>query len=139
MASDHTVVSVTITCCTSSVKLTVEPWKVSLSDTVEKMVRRMIATNFGYRQHEVKGNGAMWEGYPVKMVTHFIDQAVYGDHCKHSVEVARVTYDHMLDTVEVWYETPLVVIATNEGGYNTTGTCVDCILDWVKVHRPEVK
>ena len=25
--------------------------------------------------------------------------------------------------------TPSVVVATNEGGYNTTGVCLDCILD----------
>jgi len=83
--------------------------------------------------------GCLWEGYPWKIRYNyeFCDSAESETppcrHC-HSHRVESETR-HDDDTGEEWeiqdvyWTCPAVVVAYNEGGYNSTGVCLQCILE----------
>jgi hypothetical protein len=76
--------------------------------------------------------GCMWEGGPWRLSTNHECSALGGgDPCKHCFSVRQkvhVRSDGSTYTECVWI-CPSVVIATNEGGGNSTGMCADCILE----------
>ena len=47
-------------------------------------------------------------------------------HCSSSYIVQHREHNHWDETV---WTCPRVVVGTNEGGYNSTGICLDCILE----------
>lgn len=73
-------------------------------------------------EHKFK-DGCMWEGGGFSINTDYECSEMGGgkmcQHC-HSKETK--------DKTTVWI-CPKVVIASNEGGYNSTGVCLDCIIE----------
>lgn len=76
-------------------------------------------------------DGAMWEGGPWKLVADRECSAYGGGkpcpHCHSARDKVHTRLDKSTYTEPVW-TCPRVVIAYNEGGYNSTGVCLDCIL-----------
>ena len=68
-------------------------------------------------------DGCMWEGGDWKIVTDYeCSEWGGGLPCKHC-------YGEEIKASErIWF-CPSVVIATNEGGYNSTGICLQCIIE----------
>jgi hypothetical protein len=58
--------------------------------------------------------------------------------CKHAILIKKEEkkgkniYDESWIDRTLFFKIPRVVVATNEGGYNTTGVCLDCILERAK-------
>lgn len=52
-------------------------------------------------------------------------------HCGQSFRVSNRRSDGEVYTLKHWV-CPRVVVAFNEGGYSTTGVCLDCILEAAK-------
>ena len=97
--------------------------------------------------------GAMWEGYPweiqcdcpcsesLKKGSHtkyppefkISDYAMLpGGPCNHARSVELVCYPTAFPDSYYWrleWICPRVVVASNEGNYNSTGVCLDCILE----------
>jgi hypothetical protein len=75
--------------------------------------------------------GGMWE-YTAWEIQFDVDISEYSGtepcpHC-HTFHVESVTrYDGIVNKTKHW-TCPRVVVATNEGGNNTTGICLDCLL-----------
>ncbi len=80
-------------------------------------------------------HGCMWEGGPFFIsVESEITDTDGGEMCKHchSRKVTIETTAYGLKYKKVKWICPRVVIASNEGGHNTTGVCLDCILEAAK-------
>ncbi len=85
--------------------------------------------------------GGCWESSSWKIEG---DVAISGFNgsspCKHGKEMATKTHENAYGGTytETFWECPSVVVAYNEGGYRTTGVCLDCILeygaDWKRSH-----
>lgn len=88
--------------------------------------------------YELKSNstkefsiGGMWEEKEWKIEYDFW---VYNGNlykCKHCTEFLKV-YSKRLDGSKfytIYTKCPRVVVAINEGGNNSTGVCLDCILE----------
>jgi hypothetical protein len=78
-------------------------------------------------------DGSMWEGNGFSInINEQCSENGGGEMCKHchSKEIKVHTRFHDQSTWEeiVWI-CPRVVVAENEGGCNTTGVCLDCILE----------
>jgi hypothetical protein len=82
-------------------------------------------------EHKFK-DGCMWEGGGFSINTDYeCSEMCGGEMCKHChsketkvhIRSDKTTYD------EVVWICPKVVIALNEGGYNSTGVCLDCIVE----------
>jgi len=77
-------------------------------------------------------DGCMWEGgYWEVEINRRCNEFGGGVPCKHCHSECfdvRKRYDGSKYKVKQWI-CPRVVIATNEGGYNSTGVCLDCILE----------
>lgn len=79
--------------------------------------------------------GGMWE-FPEWEVEFDYECSSYGiptsERCKHCREITKK--EHKRSDGSKFYEDtwicPRVVVARNEGGYNSTGVCLDCILDY---------
>lgn len=78
--------------------------------------------------------GGMWEDYEWEI--HFNEPVTHADkrsypHCKEPFIYRRKRSDGShFDTVIAIC--PRVIVARNEGGYNTTGVCLDCVLEATK-------
>jgi hypothetical protein len=78
-------------------------------------------------QKHVFQDGAMWEDGPW-----FIHEGEEcsknggGAPCKHCHSERVITHECYTETV---WTCPRVVVATNEAGHNSTGVCLDCILE----------
>lgn len=79
--------------------------------------------------------GCLWEGGSWRLsFNHIVQEGGIMQPCPHCVDrhIHRHTRsDHSTWDDVVWIA-PRVVIAYNEGGCNTTGVCLDCILTHVK-------
>lgn len=73
--------------------------------------------------------GSVWEDFPWQIA--FNVDCSYSTPCRHC-HSHRIKVSTRWDgsTCEAAHWTcPRVVIAQNEGGYNSTGVCLDCILE----------
>jgi hypothetical protein len=81
--------------------------------------------------HEFK-EGCMWEGDPWSIeASHECSGDGGGRPCRHChsfTDKVHKRYDGSTFTEIVWV-CPRVVVARNEAGHNSTGVCLDCILD----------
>lgn len=78
--------------------------------------------------------GALWEDYPFEIKT---GEIIENDkqpckHCSFISEETKYSYDKTHNWIERKWKCPTVVILLNEGGYNSTGLCLDCLLGAVK-------
>lgn len=80
----------------------------------------------------MKCKGAMWEGSEFEIRTNEeISESNDSEPCKHcgaEYEKQHKTYDGAVFTRRYWV-CPFVVVAWNEGGYATTGICLECIIE----------
>lgn len=80
----------------------------------------------------------MWEDGPW-----FIDEnhEVSPDRpCKHCNSKRVIVHTRPMDGSEFYttaWTCPAVVIVENEGGYNSTGLCLDCLLEVAGTIRPQ--
>lgn len=77
-------------------------------------------------------SGCMWEGNPWEIVTNYVcSEYGGGEPCKHchSKTDKVLTRADGTKYIKPEWICPRTVIAKNEGGYNTTGVCLDCILE----------
>lgn len=78
--------------------------------------------------------GVMWESGPWKLAKDYPCSAHGGFPCRHCHSYETLTHvrswDQSTYTERVWI-CPRLVIVTNEGGYNSTGLCLDCLLEAV--------
>lgn len=79
-------------------------------------------------------NGCMWEGGPWSIKNN-VECSEWGSNkdgdCKHCHSKKTKTHsrtDGSTFIEQVWI-CPRVVVANNEGGFNSTGVCLDCILE----------
>ena len=91
-----------------------------------------VKNTLGITQDRFTINCGLWEEKECEVITNYVDS--YSSCEKHSEKIAEVTYtwktwsgDECTRT-EVFYKTPRILIAKNEGGCNSTGVCVDCII-----------
>lgn len=77
--------------------------------------------------------GCMWEGGAWEIAVDYECSAYGGgDPCKHchgEHEKRHIRHHDGSHYFERVWTCPRVVIAWNEGGHNTTGVCLDCILE----------
>lgn len=81
-------------------------------------------------KHEFE-EGCMWEGDPWFVETDHTCSSFSGKPCKHchsEHDVIHERFDKSTYTTREWI-CPRVVVAVNEAGYNSTGVCLDCILE----------
>ena len=81
--------------------------------------------------------GCLWEGNPWKIVFN-VKGSDFDSRCKHSKHVTKYTYgvshdDRILSACV--FITPRAVSAYNEGGFCSTGICLDCILEKTSVNE----
>lgn len=88
-----------------------------------------MATNQGNLVYQ-SIEGALWEEYPWELRFDFISEVEYLRPCKHCSDVweEERTIFKYTNTVEVT-KCPRVIVAWNEGKYNSTGVCLDCVLE----------
>lgn len=81
--------------------------------------------------YQTKEN-ALWESFPVNIS---LNRRIATDEkpCKHAHSRKVITSKDYREKPfkEATWVVPIVVIATNEGGYNTTGVCFDCLKEQV--------
>jgi hypothetical protein len=73
----------------------------------------------------VVAEGSLWEGPSFEIHTDYI-LSNYEEHCRH----CRGPFTRELLTnklVPEYYICPVVIVAHNEGGYNSTGLCGLCV------------
>lgn len=76
--------------------------------------------------------GVMWDDNPWTIETDYECSEYGGEPCKHCSPIYGKRYEDenpAVDARERKWTCPRVVIAVNEGGYNSTGVCLDCILE----------
>ena len=76
--------------------------------------------------------GGMWEFPHWKVLLNYeCSEDVGGKPCKHCIRHTmeiNTRYDGSGYTLFKW-TCPRVIVADNEGGYNSTGICLDCVLE----------
>jgi hypothetical protein len=73
--------------------------------------------------------GGLWE-YANYEIQFNVNVMTYHDDikpCKHAIN-AHISGDTLSDGPSHWV-CPRAVVALNEGGYNSTGVCLDCIIE----------
>lgn len=83
-------------------------------------------------EYEFK-DGSMWEGGGFSIETDYeCSKNGGGEMCKHchseKITEHKTAYDGTTYFKKLWI-CPRVVIAENEGGCNSTGVCLDCIIE----------
>lgn len=77
-------------------------------------------------------NGSMWEGGGFSIHTDYECSELGGGemcpHCHSKTTKTNVRYDKTTWNEITWI-CPQVVVAFNEGGHNSTGICLDCIIE----------
>ena len=71
------------------------------------------------------GTGGLWEDSAFIIATDYLFEVMDKKPCKHCHSKKKIDND-------LYMTCPRVVIATNEGGYKTTGVCLDCIIEAAK-------
>lgn len=83
--------------------------------------------------------GCLWDGNPWFIDENHECSSYGGSPCKHCHSAREVTHERMdksTYTETVWI-CPRVVIAENEAGYNSTGVCLDCIVEAAQTIAPK--
>lgn len=78
--------------------------------------------------------GVMWEKPPFSIKINEECSEYGGNPCKHCHshrDKIRERTDKTTFVEKIWI-CPAVIIVMNEGGYNSTGLCLDCLLEAVK-------
>lgn len=78
--------------------------------------------------------GVMWEDNPFKIEINHECSEYGGSDCKHCHShngKIHTRSDGTTYTEKVWI-CPAVVVVNNEGGFNSTGLCLDCLLEAVR-------
>lgn len=75
--------------------------------------------------------GCMWEGGAWEIRFDELCSEYGGKPCRHCHSQHTVVHERPDRSTydEVKWTCPRVVVATNEGGHNSTGVCLDCILE----------
>ena len=77
-------------------------------------------------------DGCMWDGGDWKIVTNYECSKLFGGlPCKHCHDERDIQTEDVLGgtfTERVWI-CPSVITAENEGGHNSTGVCLQCVLE----------
>jgi len=76
--------------------------------------------------------GCMWEGGPWTIELNCECSEYGGEPCEHCQDVhvkTHVRHHDKSEYIEKVWTCPRVVVATNEGGHDSTGVCLDCILE----------
>lgn len=84
-----------------------------------------------YKQLWKIERGGLWEESYFKIATDYIvDDGTYSDDgtCPHCYK-KEIMSDSKKVEVTIC---PMVIIATNEGGYNSTGLCAECVYEELK-------
>ncbi|UOF78848.1 hypothetical protein [Caudoviricetes sp.] len=80
----------------------------------------------------MKYKGAMWEGEEFEIKTNEEISETNGSapckHCGEVYETEHKRFDGSKFTTKNWV-CPFVVVARNEGGFATTGICLQCIIE----------
>ena len=72
-------------------------------------------------------DGCMWEGGGFDVIENcIIDENGGGEMCKHCHTKETKPENGIIHTKWIC---PRVVVADNEGGHNSTGVCLDCIIE----------
>jgi len=81
-------------------------------------------------------DGCMWEGGEWKIVTEYECSSFGGGkpckHCYSERDKQKPDSSGGFYTEHIWL-CPKIIIAKNEGGYNSVGICLDCILEAAKL------
>lgn len=88
-------------------------------------------------EYEIQ-DGCMWEGGPWTIeLDHECSGSGGGAPCKHchTIKTETRTNAYGGKYLKLVWVCPRVVIARNEGGYNSTGVCLDCILEAAKINN----
>lgn len=77
--------------------------------------------------------GVMWEDNPFQVRINDECNENSGSPCKHCHSHQEKTHKNTFGVtyIEKTWICPVVIVVTNEGGYNSTGLCLDCLLDAV--------
>jgi hypothetical protein len=75
----------------------------------------------------VFNEGVMWEKNPFRIETDHECSSYGGTPCRHSRERHEIE-----GSDEYRWIQPAVIIVRNEGGHNSTGVCLDCVLEAAK-------
>jgi hypothetical protein len=83
--------------------------------------------------HEFKV-GSLWEEGPWELIENYDASEYGGPPCPHCFNIRKVTHKrHDGSTYEEGrYTCPAVIVLSNECGHNSTGLCLDCLLDAVR-------
>lgn len=75
--------------------------------------------------------GCLWEGGGFEIAIDCEVNESSGDICKHCHSKETKVHKRHNGTTwdEIVWRCPKVVIAYNEGGHNSTGVCLDCIIE----------
>lgn len=83
-----------------------------------------------------KLNAGLWDDREVEVHTDY-DHQVWSDEddppCSHAHSRREIPLGDKIKP-SIHYTVPRVLIAANEGGYNSTGVCVDCLLEQLNGH-----
>lgn len=83
------------------------------------------------REPIVFEKGCLCENYPWKITFDEINSGCDNTVCKHCVEIPLDDPRCQTQHGKNWL-CPRVVVAKNEGGFNCTSVCLDCILEAAK-------
>lgn len=81
--------------------------------------------------------GGLWEDqdFTLKLNFHYSSYCTSYVPCEHATEIETSLHEYYYnrppEVVRNWI-VPRVVIGMNEGGYNSVGICVDCIMKALK-------
>lgn len=75
--------------------------------------------------------GGVWEEDWLKISADYVTEGENYKPCKHAHSKHKIKHTRYDGSTynEPAYIIPFVVIAVNEGGYNSTGVCLDCIIE----------
>jgi len=69
---------------------------------------------------QVEFGRCIWEEYPIKIkFDYHLEEDEEGYTCPHVSKESTLR---------------AVIVGTNEGGYNSTGICLECVLDYIREH-----
>lgn len=99
----------------------------------EHDVQSYLRKKYNLKHKSEKINGGIWEEKEITIGKNYILHHL-ADPCEHTklLEEVEVTYFNNISYKEKIYIIPYVIIAENEGGYNSTGICLDCVLEYAE-------
>lgn len=80
----------------------------------------------------------LWDERDCELITNFITDSSIAIPCEHFVKIVDMTILRRRESGELITERktvgyyPKVLVAVNEGGYNSTGICVKCLMENTK-------